>query len=190
MMTCPAPHGLLIAVDPGLTTGIAVFARRHPIKPALLFARQIEIRRRPSDYLDALDDAQSYCDPERGPVQVVLESQYQGAGRSFPAIRSLIEIGGYIRYVSLARGCEVEEVMPATWQAVLRIRGCRLISAQLKALAQEVVTARYGHDIASIGEHACDAICIGMWWLETVAMDDKIGKGSGYEKGRRKGKDL
>ncbi len=168
---------LLLAIDPGRVTGAALF-ERDPIRAPLLFARQFAVGGRAgwSEVMDLFNEVEQPRGTDGGTWTLAIEAQYQGAGKSFQSIRTLCEIEGFLRHTAEARGWQTASVYPSAWQKMLHMRDCSLRSKQLKLLAQAVVAGRYGAAIARAGEHACDAVCIGMYWLGERMIADAVEK--------------
>ena len=151
----------LIAIDPGLKSGVAVFDdgelyEAHEMRPSA--ARFIF-----SGTYTAVT-----------PHTVAIEEQYMGAGKAFKSIRTLIEIAGYWRLLAESYGMKTMRVNPRSWQAVLKVKGQgNARRAQLKKLSRQYAVSIWGERAKAWSDNVTDACHIGRWALAELAMREK-----------------
>jgi len=153
----------LIAIDPGLRSGIAIF---HDGKLADAFeVRPHEARSK------VFHPAERCLEPN---VTVAIEEQYMGAGKAFKSIRTLIEIAGYWRLLAESHGMKTMRVNPRSWQAILKVKGQgNARRAQLKKLSKEYAVALWGERAREWSDNITDACHIGRWALTELEMKGK-----------------
>jgi len=149
----------LIAIDPGLKSGVAVFSDGR-----LLTAMEV----------NASEAAQAMARMMNGePTVCAIEDQYMGAGRAFKSIKTLIEIAGHWRLLAESYGMKTMKVNPKSWQASLKVKGQgNARRAQCKRLSQEYAVAIWGERAKAWTDNVSDAAHIGRWALAEIAMEE------------------
>ena len=78
----------LIAIDPGLKSGVAIFDDGKLFSVSEVLAKDARVE---MQYLECYVSGQN---------TVAIEEQYMGAGKAFKSIRTLIEIAGFWRLLA------------------------------------------------------------------------------------------
>lgn len=158
---------IIFAFDPGIHTGVAVFIRDRG-RWVLAATHDVNMRTHPGRVHAIL---RSWLSEGHDVEAAIVEDQYMGKGRSFPAIRTLIETAGYIKYTLAAFGLHPTEVLPAKWQSSLHVKGSgRMRRDMTKAMAS--LAARRWTTL-SVSEHVADAICIGAYYIDNLTIEER-----------------
>jgi len=177
----------LIAIDPGLKSGVAVFesgqlVEAFEVKPheTVLFTPLFTARKQ---YLGPPVSIQGHHARLISSVPpltarkrclettVAIEDQYMGAGRAFKSIKTLIEIAGYWRLLAESYGMKTMRVNPRSWQASLKVKGQgNAKRAQCKRLSREYAVAIWGERAKAWTDNVSDAAHIGRWALVELAV--------------------
>lgn len=149
----------LIAIDPGLKSGVAVFdgelVEAYECTP-------MESRR----VMRAIGNFNPL-------PTVAIEEQYMGANRAFKSIKTLIEIAGHWRLLSESYGMKTMRVNPKSWQASLKVAGQgNARRAQCKRLSREYAVAIWGERAKAWTDNVSDAAHIGRWALAEIKMQE------------------
>ena len=155
---------LLIGVDPGRTTGLALLegdrlVATHTANFSALPAPTVEVAR--AVYELVLFSVKRY------EVHVAIEQMFAGANHK--TSHTDAELGGAILQ-EIGRQCvrlSVHRAMAITWRPVVLGRGTGQLSGKdAKPLAIAHCRLRYG---VTLPEHEAEAVCIALWGLRQVA---------------------
>ncbi len=155
---------MIIGIDPGVETGLAIMETRKNIKnPFLLhysllpmksYISCLDIEEIFKEYVKDYEKSILFHDVKKDDIVIVyIESQYinrNSEKTNWNTLRKLIEIEGFLKYTALKYQCVVKEVFPKQWQSKLLTRqGTR---AQLKKIsvmrAQTYEKSITNHNIA------------------------------------------
>lgn len=162
----------IIAVDPGVRTGIALWGRYaersradSPSPREWYLERALEINLGSVHGLYEARERLSRASLGPGGTLAVIEAQYLGPHGNFQSVRRLVELCGFMKGLCALDGMAVIEVAPARWGKTLRPAGSgRLRRGDMKRLSREVARQNY----AAAGaegwtDNVCDAVHLGRY---------------------------